>query len=68
VERRYEIETLRRSLAMLTPGAPATVLSREEALRVLAELQDVEAWLHALRNGLRKPVDEAELRRGAPIA
>lgn len=36
VEQRYELENLRRSLSMLTPGVPA--LSREEALALLSEL------------------------------
>jgi vacuolar-type H+-ATPase subunit D/Vma8 len=50
LERRYELETLRRSLAMLRPGAPA--LDREEALRLVRELQDLERQMRTLREGL----------------
>jgi hypothetical protein len=52
MERRYELETLRRSLAMLRPGAPA--LDREEAMRLVRELQDLERQLRALRHGLQQ--------------
>jgi hypothetical protein len=51
MERRYEIESLRRSLAMLRPGAPA--LDREEAIRLVRELQDLERQLRGLREGLQ---------------
>jgi hypothetical protein len=51
IERRYEIESLRRSLAMLRPGAPA--LDREEAIRLVRELQDLERQLRGLRQGLQ---------------
>jgi hypothetical protein len=51
MERRYEIESLRRSLAMLRPGAPA--LDREEAMRLVRELQDLERQLRSLRQGLQ---------------
>jgi hypothetical protein len=50
MERRYELESLRRSLAMLRPGAPA--LDREEAMRLVRELQAFEAQLRTLRAGL----------------
>ncbi len=52
VERRYELESLRRSLAMLRPGAPA--LDREAAMRLVRELQDVERQLRTLREGLQQ--------------
>lgn len=51
VERRYELEIMRRSLAMLTPGVRA--LTREEALRLVEELAAVQAQLDRLREGLR---------------
>jgi hypothetical protein len=51
MERRYELESLRRSLAMLRPGAPA--LDREDAMRLVRELQDFERQLRALREGLQ---------------
>ena len=52
MERRYELESLRRSLAMLQPGAPA--LDREEAMRLVRELQDLEHQLRWLREGLQR--------------
>ena len=56
MERRYELETLRRSLAMLRPGAPA--LDREEAMRLVRELQDLERQLRRLRRGLQELLSE----------
>jgi hypothetical protein len=55
----HEIENLRRSLAMLNPGATAS-LSREEAMRLITEVADLQARLERLRLGLRQLVDEAE--------
>ena len=57
MERRYELESLRRSLAMLRPGAPA--LDREEAMRLVRELQDLEHQLRALREGLQRLLAES---------
>jgi len=57
VERAYEIENLRRSIAMLRPQAAA--LDREQAMALLAELQDVECRLRALRDGLRALLEDA---------
>jgi vacuolar-type H+-ATPase subunit D/Vma8 len=57
MERRYELETLRRSLAMLRPGAPA--LDREEAMRLVRELQAFERQVRTLRQGLLQLLDEA---------
>jgi hypothetical protein len=37
-----ELENLRRSIAMIKPGQPATALGREQALKFLAELQRLE--------------------------
>jgi hypothetical protein len=51
VERRYELEMMWRSLAMLTPGVQA--LTREDALRLVEELAQVQAQLDRLREGLR---------------
>jgi hypothetical protein len=56
MERRYELETLRRSLAMLRPGAPA--LDREEAMHLVRELQDLERQLRTLRRGLMELLSE----------
>ena len=57
MERRYELETLRRSLAMLRPGAPA--LDREEAMRLVRELQDLEHQLRRLRRGLQELLSDS---------
>ena len=56
MERRYELETLRRSLAMLRPGAPA--LDREEAMRLVRELQDLERQMRTLRRGIQELLSE----------
>ena len=56
MERQYELESLRRSLAMLRPGAPA--LDREEAIRLVRELQDLEQQLRRLREGLQRLLTE----------
>ena len=58
MERRYEIENLRRSLGMLRPGVAAG-LSREQALELLRQLQDVERRMEQLKHTLRKLADEA---------
>jgi len=57
----HELENLRRSLAMLNPGATAS-LSREEAMRLITEVVDLQARLERLHAGLRALVDEAEHR------
>jgi hypothetical protein len=56
VDRSSELEALRRSMAMLLPGQAA--LDREQAMRLLRELQDVEGRVRVLRDGLRKLLDE----------
>jgi hypothetical protein len=53
--RRLELEQQLRSLAMLTPQAPA--LDREQAMRLLAELRDVQAQLADVLAKLRAIVD-----------
>jgi hypothetical protein len=40
MDRRLELEQLRRSIAMLSPGA-RDAIGREDALRLLTELHDV---------------------------
>ena len=57
MDRRYELEVLRRSVAMLTPGARA--LTREQTLDLLEELQDVQRRLAGLRAALRRLVEES---------
>jgi hypothetical protein len=56
MDRLHELESMRRSIAMLQPGTKA--LSREEAMRLIAELQDVEGRLKRLKNGLQRLVAE----------
>lgn len=58
VERRYELDNLRRSLAMLSPGAQA--LRREDTIDLVAELEDTEERLRRLIAELRRVADEAE--------
>ena len=45
-----------RSLAMLSPGAPA--LDREGAMRLVLELGELQRRLDELRAGLRRLLDE----------
>lgn len=53
---RHELEIMRRSLAMLTPGVPA--VTREDAIRLVEELTKVQAQLDRLRDGLRRLIEE----------
>jgi hypothetical protein len=57
MERQYELESMRRSLAMLRPGAPA--LDREEAMGLVRELQDLERQFRSLREGLQRLLAES---------
>ena len=57
VDRRHELEIMRRSIAMLPPGA-RNALDREKAMRILADLQDVTGRLEALKRRLRELADE----------
>jgi hypothetical protein len=59
VDRRHELENLRRSIVMLTPGVGA--LSREEALVLLEGLTSVRERLDKLQLGLRRLLDETEM-------
>ena len=54
-----DLERLRRSLAMLSPGQPAG-LTREEAMRPLADLQQARRGFERLEAGLRRLLDEGE--------
>lgn len=60
VEQRYVLDRLARSLAMLSPGAPA--LDREQAMRLVADLEDTERRLSQLITELRRLADQAERR------
>jgi hypothetical protein len=55
----HELENLRRSLAMLNPGATAS-LSREEAMRLVTDVADLRARLERLRVGLRQLVEDSD--------
>jgi hypothetical protein len=50
MDRLHELESMRRSIAMLEPGTKA--LDRETAMRLIAELQDLERLMRALREAL----------------
>jgi hypothetical protein len=56
VDRSSELEAMRRSIAMLVPGQAA--LDREEAMRLLREIQEVGGRLRSLQDGLRKLLDD----------
>lgn len=60
MEQRYLIDSLARSLAMLSPGAPA--LDREHAMKLVAQLEDAERRLADLIGELRRLADQAEGR------
>lgn len=57
VDRQYELEIMRRSLAMLSPGVQA--LTREDAIALVEELAAVQDRLDHLREGLRRLIDES---------
>lgn len=61
------IERLRRSVAMLAPMRPDG-LAREEALRVLEELQTARARCRQLEAGVASAVDDLESKLRALIA
>ncbi len=56
MDRFHELEDLRRSIAMLRPRASA--LDREAAMRLIAELQQVQGRLDRLRAALARLLDE----------
>ena len=58
VQRRHQLDNLRRSIIMLTPGVPA--LSREQAISLLEELTELQERLDRLQVGLRQLLDQAE--------
>lgn len=53
MDRSYELENLRRSIAMLSPQAPSG-LTREQAMVLIAEMRDAEQRLKRLRDGLAR--------------
>ena len=56
LERFYELDALRRSLAMLRPQAAG--LDREHAMALIEELQDAEHQLQQLRDGIERVLEE----------
>jgi hypothetical protein len=58
MDRLHQLEQMRRSIAMLQPGTKAN-LTREEAMRLIAELQDLERRMRALREALAGVSDSA---------
>jgi hypothetical protein len=55
---REEIARLRRSIAMLSPGSMA--MKREDAVRLLGDLGEVQGRLDHLRDGLRALLADEE--------
>jgi vacuolar-type H+-ATPase subunit D/Vma8 len=55
VDRSSELEAWRRSIAMANPGSP--MLEREEAMLLIAEVQEVRERLARLKYELRKVLD-----------
>ena len=62
MDRRYELDSLRRSLIMLSPGVAG--LTREDAIRLVDELCAVEERLDRLVTGLRHLLDQADPENG----
>jgi hypothetical protein len=58
VDRHYELENLRRSIAMQRVGAPA--LDREEAMRLVDELRSLEGQMRRLKGGLQRLLDDSQ--------
>jgi hypothetical protein len=54
----HDLERVRRSLAMLPPGAKDTVLSREEAMALVTELANLKTRLERLRRALRDVMED----------
>ena len=53
--RLHELERMRRSIAVLQPGTKA--LSREDAMKLIAELQEVQRGMRDLRPALEGVLD-----------
>lgn len=59
MHRAIELETLRRSILPLPPGSMA--MSREDAVGLIAELQETGQRLGALRDALRQAAADSEV-------
>ena len=57
MDRRLEVEQLRRSIAMLAPGT-RDAIGREQALQLLTEQHDVQGRLDDLKRRLRELAEE----------
>jgi hypothetical protein len=57
MDRRSELEHVRRSLAMAQPRSMA--MTREDAMAILTELSEAQAKLDRLRQALRLLADDA---------
>ena len=57
MHRAIELETLRRSILLLAPGSMA--MTREDAVGLIAELQETGQRLEALRDALRQAMAES---------
>jgi hypothetical protein len=60
MERRYELEIKRRSIAMLPPGHTAP-LTKEAALALVGELVEIHERMRRLRELLRAALQEVDL-------
>ena len=56
MDRYPDLESWRRSLAMANPGS--AMMTREEGMALIAELQEAEDRLRRLRYELRKLLDD----------
>jgi hypothetical protein len=58
MERAVELENLRQKVLRLAPGSLA--MAREDAVALIAELQETGQQIQALRDGLRQVLDESQ--------
>ena len=66
MDRSYELEIIRRSLAMLTPGQHA--LRREDAIDLVEELAELTKRLEMLRKGLARLIEQDDSIGRVPAA
>ena len=62
VDRRPQLEDLRRSLAMLEPRS-TVALHREDYMSLIGEVQELRRQVDALQRGLAKVVEAVEAER-----
>jgi hypothetical protein len=56
----YELERLRRSVAMLSPGHSAGALTRDQAERLIEDFQQLDDRYRNLITQLRRLLDDLE--------